>query len=276
MKPLEQEKRMKEIYITIIDENEVNQHALFLMISTLKITNKNILDKLYVIYPQYLSGCDFLNLLENENIIIWKYDFKPTEDRYFVKFLICDFIMQNKNGTGIVTYIDPDHIFLRKLMEITPNKDEVILSSENNKSENEYFSKYTHKNGSFINYNTSYISARISTWCKVIDKWKENYYKFNNQISNRFREEVSFSFSLVETRMKIRQLPSDIQSNFKVFDSNCIMFHYGGEYNSAINIKAILETNKEVSYIWIKNNYDNAINFIEKWYWDSLLRLFGY
>lgn len=261
---------MKNIYVTIIDENKINQKALFLMINTLLLTNLKLLSKLYIVCPQYLSNHSVYKILRSNGINVFLYDFKPTDDKYYIKFLLCDFIKQFKNKFEVITYIDPDHIFLSELNSITPNYNEVILSSESNELLSEYFSKYTYENNHFINYNASYMSAKISTWSKIIYKWKDNYFKLNNQVSNRFREEIAFSISLMETKTKIIQLPVDIQSNFKVFDENCVMFHYGGEYSGALNIKALLRDGEIISHTWIKNNYDNAIDYIERWFWNSL------
>lgn len=256
--------KKRETYITIIDNNITNQKALSLMIYSLQVTNSQILDELYIICPYYLSDDSFIQELKEKDFHLVFFNYAPVDDPYYIKFLISEFILIFHDKTDVVTYIDPDHIFLKKIENDffpIPNDNEVIMSSESNELSNEYFSHYVHSlsNMDFINYNSSFVRARTETWYNIVSDWEKNYHILTSQVSSRFCEEIAFSLTLKEHDINVIQISPIVQSNFKVYDKNCFMFHYGGEYRSAHYVKSLVR-----NFDNIYNIYTYIIEIIQK------------
>lgn len=153
-------------------------------------------------------------------------------------FLLCNFWYFNyatnsEADIGTITYMDADHIIFNEVELPAVEPGTVYLSSEK-------ADVRTKSMGILTDYNTSFIRADVMTWKKVMHEWRKWYDLLEDQDVVRFREEIAFSCAAKQENIIIRQVRSELQSNFQVPNINCAMFHYGGDYPAAKKLKGLL------------------------------------
>lgn len=170
------------------------------------------------------------------------FDVGVHDDPYFTKLLLLRKFFENStNANDLILYLDYDHI-CRGNIDIPPiNAHQVFVSSE------------THALGSYINeamidnserhkldythYNTSLILGITSTLRQAIQGWESAYLSNLRRISSRYREEIAFALSVVNSGLELCPVSTGLQGNWEFPNPSCKLFHYGGERSQAREIK---------------------------------------
>ena len=182
---------------------------------------------------------DLLQLCYDLNIQVVSFEFMLNcEDPYYIKFLLLEFLQKFYYETML--YLDPDHIFFKVIPVLEPISNCILMSSESTLFiANEYIKEIANQD-SFINFNSSFIYASHTTWLNATKNWKDFYKRLGGHICNRYREEIAFSLSAMSRYACIIQVSRKLQANFKEFEKDCCVFHYGGESFAAKSIKELL------------------------------------
>ncbi|NMC58233.1 MAG: hypothetical protein GYA51_02380 [Candidatus Methanofastidiosa archaeon] len=212
------------IFITVTNNRTVNLVAL--KIFTLGFNRHNKDSELFILVPQNQIDVQCLNYFKNEKCQVIEYKYKDTDDPYYVKLIISQFI-NNMSNDQIITYLDPDHLVFSQMFFDNIRNNEILVSSEKNHSK-------------FLHYNTSLISGKKTDLIKVTNFWQEEYHKIVKSVNYRYREEIAFSNSAKRANVNIRRVSIKTQSSFSEFNEKSILFHYGGEYEQSKVIKNYL------------------------------------
>lgn len=266
----------KTAFVTIVDENIVNQNALKICICSFL---EYIIDNPYniiVLYPVDKAKYELLAWLDNNEIMSFgsKLNILDRSDPYYVKFLLSNFIIDMGNKYDRIFYIDPDHIFIK-----TPNMDaepnSLIIGSEVTKLDERLLDHLKEKHfldSSFMkHYNTSIIYGHIKTWEKAIAMWEQLYSEIQRITSQRYREEIAFTLAALQNDVLIRPADTLFQSSFHSFSKECSLFHYGGEYPESGRIKNCLKHDNVLNAL--ERLMDGRIGGTELWVIDKLITL---
>ncbi|HPG38777.1 MAG TPA: hypothetical protein PLP19_14125 [bacterium] len=246
---------LKSLLITVTDYKKANHNALKFMIASYK-AQLNVLsfDNIVVLYPEKNFPQDFREYLIAQQIETYSFDIDILEDTYKVKLLLIDFVRNHSDCYDSIFYIDPDHLFIKPLTvkSIIPVSGSLYVSSEvvfvdkNIELTTNYFmDRY---------YNTSIIFGSSASWLSIIDNYSKTYEELFFLSSYRHREEIAFTIASKLSSIALIPVPELFQSNFKLFNKNCIVFHYGGESDDAHMVK------KCMSYANIELIYESLID----------------
>lgn len=231
-------------FITVIDENIINQIALKLLVCNLLEFNLN--KKLVVLCTQNSINSEYKDWLATNKVLYQEFQPENIEDPYRAKFLIKNFLESDCTDRDYLCYVDPDHVIFEKPSFPNIPENTLFISSE---------AQQAHKRaGEF--YNTSIIYGRFSTLKTVAQGWHEEYYSIMPFTPFRHREELAFILSAKKMRIISSPLPISVQGNLSVAELACQFFHYGGEYLISREIKGCFQSQSPVNCL--ENLIDKA------------------
>lgn len=261
--------------VTVTNENPINRNALLVLLSSFQ-SFERLTDTIFVlttrdsIPPAMNSKIKSLG----GNCIFFPKGF--TDDPYKNKFLIQSFIQKHKNYSQGILYLDPDHVFLNKI-SLPSNKKGLFVSSEVSTVSFDFRDQVEIllPHHTFLHYNTSLIYGQVDNWLKAGRNWESTYEEIKQFVQVRHREEIAFSLSACLSNIPLLPVSTFIQSNFKLFETNSTLFHYGGESNEARIIKSCL---KDISTI--KENLERVSNSVDmpqaRWLAEKMLDILSY
>ena len=272
---MKKDQKIKRLIITGVDSNPVNQNALKILLKSINANLNGYTKDITVIYPQNELSLEYLTWLETNKISTFSgKPFNPN-DPYRVKLLLIDIIKEKGKNYDEIFYLDPDHIFLNQFKTIN-SKNALKVSSEIKPLGGEIVKCFRTKQNSnikeFIHYNTSIIYGNYKSWKKALDKWEHVYNKIFDFTSNRFREEIAFTYAAIQQKVQIIPVIPKFQSNFLVFDRNCIIFHYGGEFPQTKRIKLCLQHEDMIIDSFL-NQLDSSQDFLESWVIQEIINI---
>jgi hypothetical protein len=233
----------KRLLVTVTDNQTVNINSLKLMIDTYtKSLNSDNFEKIVILHQKKEFPCDFQRYIDSKHIETHSYNIDISDDKYKIKLLLIDFIKSFGSFYKTICYIDPDHLFIENfnLNNFIINKDTFYVSSEVTNIDSTPILYDGYRIDRY--YNTSIIFGYTETWTMLLDRWFEVYIKLSNSIDYRHREEIAFSIASILLSINILPVSNTIQSNFKLFNEVCKIFHYGGEYEYSKKIKSCIAT----------------------------------
>lgn len=231
-------------FITVVDENIINQIALKLLVSNLLEFNLN--KNLVVLCTQNSINSEYKDWLATNEVLYREFQSENIKDPYRAKFLIKKFLDSDSTYHDYLCYVDPDHVVFEKPSFPQIPESTLFISSE---------AQPAHERaGEF--YNTSIIYGRFSTMKTVAQGWHEEYYSIMPFTSFRHREELAFVLSAKKMRVISSPLPASVQGNLSVAELACQFFHYGGEYLISKEIKRCFQSQSPVNCL--ENLIDKA------------------
>lgn len=217
------------IYVSIVDDNIVNKNALKILVNSFRAQDKQL--EIQVIYPEANVGDDILRWLFKRDIKTASFRSIKRDDPYAVKFLVAEFATTKKNYLDEFIYLDPDHVLL-KSPQVPLIGDSIMVSSE---YQFDSTTQTTH-------FNTSLVYTKIRKWIEIAPAWLDSYHELINIANPRYLEEIAFESAARKLNFNLLPSAPHFQSNFFTYDNNCSLFHYGGEYSEAIDIKSALRS----------------------------------
>lgn len=238
----------KRSIVTITDHNHINQMAMIIMLRSLLLNSPHIGD-ISVLYIEGQISIELLAWLKRLHIRAYPYSIDIKDDPYIIKFLLSNYIKNEGSTYDEILYLDPDHIVLSSV-SLESHIGVLNVSSEVKSMEidPDCQSPYGHPVIQHISshYNTSLIYGRTECWHDVVETWAEVYQSIRALIPMRFREEIAFCAASRHHNIDTIPVLKGLQSNFSLYEPDCVMFHYGGESHESIMIKACLRNEKFV------------------------------
>ncbi|TAK95298.1 hypothetical protein EPO05_04545, partial [Patescibacteria group bacterium] len=249
--------------VTVTDGNQVNQIALRVLIKGLRRYVASEVD-IVVLSPPNVLTQSTATWLDAQGIAYRAYPLIQNGDIYQVKFLLVNFLRENQENTNIL-YLDPDHIVLGNVFDSLKQTDQMLnVSSEVSTIDSAVFQALHEINSESIHYNTSLVYGYYLDWLAILDNWASIYNKIETFIPNRYREEIAFGMAAKPSGIDLLPVSNMDQSGFHNPRTDCILFHYGGEFPESKRIKLSLK--KEHSVLTkLFELLHNPINEIEAW-----------
>jgi len=175
------------------------------------------------------------------------------EDKFYAKFVICEFVKSVAFPNENILYLDVDHICRKNFSMPSASSSEIFVSSEvkpiSELLKLEYvnllksYFPFLENTQSFFHYNTSIIYGKSGLLASICDDWKQIYEILYKIIPHNILEEISFSIALLKNKITISPISTKIQSSFYNLDKSCSLFHYGGPFKDSILIKNCILSN---------------------------------
>jgi len=257
------------ITVTVADRKIANQEALKVLIYSIDRHSPNILKNFYFLYPSGELEVDFVRAIRTLGVQPIAFDLDRQRDPYKTKFLLCSFLKEWQGPKNYCLYLDPDHVALRKLMLMCPDKG-IFVSSETKTLADINTPPHLIAKIGGTHFNTSIILGHIDTLKEVILKWEESYKYLADIIPTRFLEEIAFSLAAKQANVPTIPIASILQSNFACIDEECSLFHYGGDSSVAINTKEILNSKKDIKGKLMRLKQSTSTH-PEKWFLNAIV-----
>jgi len=207
--------------------------ATFLKVSWPQMLKESEEPQIYIAVPtaklDYAKDC-LGQLVPHKNLNFIDANEKE-EDRYFVQISLAK-IFDVVDSSDIIICCDYDHVIMKSispLLSSIPNS--IFVSSEVRKKSiiKESESGFYSFNTRMQLLNTSLIWGKVKLLRKIGRLWEECYYKLETIARSRYLVEYAFGLAAVRADINVNSCSSYIQGNITNLDSNCILFHYGGD-----------------------------------------------
>jgi len=227
--------------VTLTNENESNIQSLVVLVRSLLMCVNPVPEALTVLCADEQVESRLKQLLPKQ-INIKRYNLKRTSDVYFVKFLLNEYVFEYPTLTTEILYIDPDHVCLRNFQLSTGNG--LHVSSELHTYEKDDMaaveSIFPAMQFNSHHFNTSFICGHSDLWRRLALPWRNAYEKIVGKVDFRHREEIAYTAGCGLSNIPCEPVSPTVQSNFSIFSPECSLFHYGGDYESAKKLKALM------------------------------------
>jgi hypothetical protein len=235
---------MNDNIILVTDCRDEQVNGINLLLKTLNIHDSELYNswRILALIPNYINT-ESRRLIANNNLDLHMFPIPKSEDKYYIKLMLCRFLEEVSDDSQKLLYLDYDHLCFNKIKLPELSDDIIFVSSEYDKLSNVLFKDSGIDNYLFDidnHFNTSLIYAYNFTLKKISKTWHYFYEKLFPFIPTRYLEEISFSLAAQEAGIRLQPISSTIQGNWKSNNPKCSIFHYGGEYKYANQIKAII------------------------------------
>jgi hypothetical protein len=93
--------------------------------------------------------------------------------------------------------------------------------------------------------NTSLIFGRGAALKTVAELWVQAYDDISSFVKPRFRTEIAFTLAAERAGVSLAAVPVSVQASIATPDPSSCLFHFGGEYPQARELKALLRIESE-------------------------------
>ena len=168
-------------------------------------------------------------------------------DKYYIKFLLPEFIAAHCHEDDLILYLDYDHICWGDFQLPVLAQNTIYLSSEIHPLEKILTRSIPESklllDQLSLHYNTSLIFTTAGLLMHMATRWAGCYRELRPYISCRYLEEVAFSLAALQCCISLRPVQATIQSNWQNIHPHAGLFHYGGEHRYSSVIKGFLAAN---------------------------------
>ena len=168
------------------------------------------------------------------------------DDRYFVQLFLVD-VFEQISASQVVTCLDYDHVILdaERFPIDTPSVG-VTVSSELRKDVANDVLQVFGDQPNLARLNTSLLAGTAASLRGVGKHWVAAYREMRSVAPKRYLAETSFGLAALRAHTLVSPCSPAVQGNFANPTRACFAFHYGGEYNSGMEMKRVLREQADV------------------------------
>lgn len=260
---------MNLIIVSVADKNPINQEALRLLVLSILQKSPLIYKDFFFLYPTGEVEISFVRSISALGVRPISYRLDRLDDPYRTKFLLSSFLMEWHGSKEYCLYLDPDHIIMKPLSIKYPRTG-LWMSSEVKSLSSIQTPEQLVTDLKDRQFNNSIVLGHIDTWREVLANWEDAYRNLTGIIPTRSLEEVAFSVAAKQANVDMRPIASDIQGNFCCFNTECSLFHYGGDNPVAMHAKKIIGARSNIERGLVKLRQGLCTDR-ESWFLDAMI-----